>query len=181
MKEIVFNEYETYSNETGKAIMKYSGILPDELLTAWKKYGFGSILEGYLRFINPDEYKLLLDISYFRAEVSVPILVTAFGDMITWEENKYITIIKYKYGEFNILSSGFEFFFDDLQDNYFLNQYFELEKYIEAVNMHGKPGIDECFAYIPLLGLGGNERVENIQIVKLKEHIELITQLMGSI
>lgn len=181
MKKTVFDEYETYSNETGKAIINYSGIVPVELLTAWEKHGFGSILKGYLRFINPDAYKLLLDMSYFRAAVSIPILVTAFGDIITWEENKYIAIIRYKYGEFNILSSGFDFFFEDLQDPYFLNKYFELDKYIEAVNVHGKPGMDECFGYIPLLGLGGNECVENIQIVKLKEHIELITQLVGSI
>lgn len=32
--------------------------------------------------------------SYFRADVSIHIFITAFGDIITWEENKYNDAIK---------------------------------------------------------------------------------------
>lgn len=40
---------------------------------------------------------------------------------------------------------------------------------------------DECFGYVPLLALGGSEKVENLKKVKIKEHIKLITQMVGKI
>ncbi|WP_420912016.1 T6SS immunity protein Tdi1 domain-containing protein [Listeria cornellensis] len=45
----------------------------------------------------------------------------------------------------------------------------------------GTPAYDECFGYVPLLALGGAEKVENLQKVKLKEHILLISALVGTI
>ena len=37
------------------------------------------------------------------------------------------------------------------------------------------------FCYTPLLGLGGEEKVENLKKVKLKEHILIITEFMGPV
>ena len=34
---------------------------------------------------------------------------------------------------------------------------------------------------MPLLGLGGSEKVQNLKKVKIIEHIELISQLVGKI
>ncbi|PTN42546.1 hypothetical protein DAY12_27810, partial [Bacillus thuringiensis] len=51
----------------------------------------------------------------------------------------------------------------------------------QALNKYGKLEIDECFGYTPLLALGGPEKVENLQKVKLIEHVYLITQFMGPI
>ena len=49
-------------------------------------------------------------------------MVTGFGDIITWEENKYIRIIKYKSGSFKGIASGFDFFWDDINTEYFCNE-----------------------------------------------------------
>lgn len=49
------------------------------------------------------------------------------------------------------------------------------------ISIYGKLNYDECFGYVPLLGLGGPEKVENLQKVKIREHIELISQLVGRI
>lgn len=54
-------------------------------------------------------------------------------------------------------------------------------KYKEAVKKPGKLEHDESFGYVPLLGLGGPETVEHLQKVKTREHIEIITQLVGKI
>ena len=45
----------------------------------------------------------------------------------------------------------------------------------------GVPAYDECFGYVPLLSLGGSEKPENLQKVKLREHLELMYQMQGSI
>lgn len=181
MNNYLFEKFEIDITANDDAIKKYRKKLPTELLSVWTEYGFGSILDGYLKVINPDEYSSIIEMSYFRADVSIPIFITAFGDIITWEENKYIGIIRYKKGNFQIISSGFKYFFSDLQDDYFIEKYLEIDKYNEAIKNLGLIQYDECFGYVPLLGLGGSEKVENLKKVKIKEHIELITQLVGKI
>lgn len=159
----------------------FKGRLPDELLDVWAEYGMGSLLDGYLKLINPIEYQPVLNESYGMSNAAIPILVTAFGDIITWEENRYIVLIRYKYGTYEEVSAGFEFFWEDIEDSYFQNKFFELNKYKDAVSAHGKPAYDECFGYVPLLALGGSEKTENLKIVKTREHLEIMLQLAGTI
>ncbi len=45
----------------------------------------------------------------------------------------------------------------------------------------GELEFDESFGYTPLLGIGGSEKIENLEKVKTKEHIEIITQMVGRI
>ncbi|MFR5684003.1 MAG: T6SS immunity protein Tdi1 domain-containing protein, partial [Clostridia bacterium] len=40
---------------------------------------------------------------------------------------------------------------------------------------------EECFGYVPLLALGGNETVDNLKKIKTKEHIEVIIEMVGII
>lgn len=181
MNKDLFKNFKKNATVSDEIIEKYSDKLPTELISVWKEYGFGSILNGYLKIINPDEYQEIIDMSYFRADVSIPIFVTAYGDIIAWEENRYIRMIKYKNGTFKGISAGFDFFWEDLNNDYFLKEFFELDNYKEAVSLHGKLEYDECFGYVPLLGLGGSEKVENLDKVKIKEHIVLITVLVGRI
>lgn len=177
----IFEGYETDSQVNEDIIEKYSKSVPKELLSTWEKYGFGCMLNGYLRVINPEDYRELIEDTYFRGDISIPVFTTAFGDVITWEENRYLRIVKYKNGIFQGISAGFKFFFDDIAEGDFDEEMFEMEKYSLAVELLGKPKIDECFGYVPLLALGGNDDVENLKIMKMKEHIYLISQVAGKI
>ena len=162
-------------------LQKYKTILPDELIEIWENYGYGSLMDGYLKVINPEDYQALLNETYFRGNISVPIMATGFGDIITFEEGQYIGIVKYKNGNFDILVKSFKRFVQNLDDDYFLKKYFQIPLYTEAVNKIGKPEHDECFGYVPLLGLGGSEKVDNLKKVKIREHIELISQMVGNV
>ena len=55
------------------SINKYKSVLSDELLDIWEEYGFGTLFNGYLRIINPKEYQELLNETYARGKVSIPI------------------------------------------------------------------------------------------------------------
>lgn len=164
-----------------KLIQKYETSLPNDLVDIWQEYGLATLLDGYLRVINPEAYQELLDDTYFRGKISVPILATAFGDIITLEEGQYIGIVKYKNGSFAIITKNFKRFMQNLEDEYFQDKYFQIPQYVEAVKRLGEIEQDECFGYVPLLGLGGSEKVENLGRVKTREHIELISQLVGKI
>lgn len=162
-------------------LQKYKTIVPDELTKIWEDYGFCTLMGGYLKVINPEDYQELLNETYFRGNISVPILTTAFGDIVTLEESQYIGMVKYKNGNFLMLAKNFKRFMQNLRDDYFLEKYFQVPQYTEAVNKFGKLEQDECFGYVPLLGLGGSENVDNLDKVKIREHIELISQMVGKV
>lgn len=164
-----------------KLIKEYGSRLPIEIIDIWKNYGFGTFYNGYLKVINPNDYIRILDESYFQGNVSIPIFATAFGDLITWEKNQFIGIVQYRYGKNEVISDGFDFFFDDLYDGELDKDFFDINQYEKAISVYGSLNYDECFGYVPLLGLGGKETVENLKIVKLREHIELIAEMTGEI
>ena len=89
-----------------EVIKKYKDQVPEELVQIWEECGLGTFLDGYLKVINPDEYLELVQETYFRGGTSIPIFVTAFGDVITWEKNEFLGIIKYKEGTFEVTSKS---------------------------------------------------------------------------
>lgn len=169
------------NNVPEELIKEYTGMLPAEFISFWREYGFGTFYNGYLKSINPKDYKDILEQSYFQGGVAVPVFATAFGDLIVWEKNQFIGIVKYRYGENDIISDGADFFFDDLLDGEFDNIFFSIKKYLEASKKIGKLEYDECFGYVPLLLLGGKETVDHIKKVKIREHITLISEMAGGI
>ena len=70
-----------------EVIEKYKDQVPEELVQIWKEDGLGTFLDGYLKVINPDDYLELVQETYFRGNISIPIFATAFGDIITLEKN----------------------------------------------------------------------------------------------
>ena len=106
--EYIFDCFERDKKASRELLAKYNTILPSALLDVWKEYGFGSLLDGYLKMINPDEYQALLHSSYVLSSTAIPIFITAFADILTWEKGRYIRIIKYKgcKGRFLLPSPG---------------------------------------------------------------------------
>ena len=181
MAEKLFESFIKESDVSQELYNKYEAILPSGLLALWKEYGFGSFMDGYLKIINPEEYQSLVIDTYFRGNIAIPIFVTAFADVIAWEENRYLRMIKYKNGFFQGMAAGFGFFLEDLENGRFNEKFFDIDMYTEATRMWGNIEFNECFGFVPLLGLGGSQKVENLKKVKIKEHIEIISQLVGKI
>ncbi|WP_099363747.1 T6SS immunity protein Tdi1 domain-containing protein [Fredinandcohnia onubensis] len=179
--ETILSDFIRHKAVNKDVIFKYKDILPKELIETWKKYGLGRLANNFLRIINPDDYLDIIERSYVRHEQAIPIFTTAMGDIIVWEKNKYVNLLNYRKGFVNVVSSGFEFFFDDIQDNEFMDDELMWQPYPEAISKYGDPTYEECFGYTPLLGLGGAEKVENLKKVKLREHILIIAEFMGPI
>ncbi|EGU65235.1 T6SS immunity protein Tdi1 domain-containing protein [Streptococcus parasanguinis] len=164
-----------------EVIENYKDKVPVEVLEIWENQGLGTFLNGYLKVINPDDYSELVRDSYFRGDIAIPIFATAFGDIITWEENEFLGFIKYKFGTFDSFLEDLSMFLRFLSDQSFTDDYFELPLYTEAIEKYGLLDYDQCFSFVPLLALGGFKDVDHLDKVKMYEHILLITALVGKI
>ena len=177
----MINDFKTIKEVDKETIEKYRGKLPDEYLDIWQEHGYCTFYGDYLKIIDPDEYISLVKESYFLGDASIPIMATAFGDILTWEDNKYVGIVMYRYGEDDNIESGFKYLMMDIECGELDEEYLSIEQYNAAVKKYGELEYDECFGYVPLLALGGKESVDNLKKVKMKEHIELIYSMVGGI
>jgi len=181
-----FTHFPTYfivEKPTDELVARYRDQVPPELLEVWEQFGFGTFCDGYLKVVSPDDYTDLLADTYQLTSTpsSAPAIVlfaTAMGDLFIWEDG-YLSRVDYRHGQIEMVSKGLDFFFEDLADGETLVEEFLWEPYPAARERMGEPAFDECFGYVPLLALGGPEKVEHLQKVKLREHIALIGQVVG--
>jgi len=185
-----FADFKLHKTVDNAIIEKYSGVVPPEMIDFWKEYGFGTFAKGFLKSINPDEYQELLEKSYIsKSNKYTPILATALGDILVVKEFTYleegeyfdIYIIRYRYGRDQMVCGAEELFDAIFNINYYTNS-FLWGDYIEAVLEHDViPEYDECYGYVPLLGLGGSKSIETMELVGIKEQIMLIREMIGII
>ncbi|MBC1493575.1 DUF1851 domain-containing protein [Listeria booriae] len=173
--------YKTEMKMPEDTMKEYEKLVPQKVISIWNEYGIGSTLDGYLKVIDPKEFNDILEESYVRYDSAIPLFTTAMGDIIVWEKNKYLNLLNFRRGIVKVIESGFEFFLEDIEDEDFLIEELDWNPYKEASKKLGNPAYDECFGYVPLLALGGSDKVENLKKVKLREHILLITALTGAI
>ena len=178
--EEILNDFKKEKEMPKEVIEKYRNLVPKEMIEIWEKYGLGSFLTGYLRVINPDDYKELVEETYFRGNVAIPIFITAFADVITLEEDEFIGMIEYKTLDVNAIWEGMDNFFELLSNKRFLEKNFELEMYNKALKLHGEGGYEDCYCFVPIIPVGG-KKIENLQKGKAFTHIEVLVYLMGRV
>ena len=61
MPNDIFGDFILEEKVSDKIIDIYNRNIPEKVLEVWRKYGFGSILNGYLKIVNPEEFQVLLD------------------------------------------------------------------------------------------------------------------------
>ena len=178
--EEILNDFKKEKEMPKEVIEKYRNLVPKEMIEIWENYGLGSFLSGYLRVINPDDYKELVEETYFRGNVAIPIFITAFADVVTWEEDELIGMIEYKTLDVNAIWEGMDNFFELLSNKRFLEKNFELEMYNKALKLYGEVGYEDCYCFVPVIPVGG-KKIENLQKGKAFTHIEVIVYLMGRV
>ena len=66
-------------------------------------------------------------------------------------------------------------------DNKYVERHFKNKNFYLTLENLGIPAYDECYGYVPLLSLGGAEKPENLQKVKLREHLDIMYQMQGGV
>jgi hypothetical protein len=156
-------------------------LLPNDLLTLISQ-GEGSYMNGYLWIIDPPGYQDILEEVYKPVEnPSTCFARDAFGGLYVWE-GESIVYINVRHGNSKVIGRKISVFFNNIITDWeYLSEVLYLENFYPAKEALGDLSFDECYGYVPLLGLGGSEKVENLQKVKIKEHLSIIAQAVGKI
>ena len=136
-----------------KKYENYKGRLPKELIDYAKE---GKWQNGLISLCNPDDYIDVLSSGY-KESSAIPFAVTAFGDFLVWEKDKYVSIVSFSKQTVQVLESGFEFFFKDLEDRYFVDKYLNGALYDELCKKQGTCNDGECFVASPMPALSGEK------------------------
>lgn len=178
-----FPDYSIVESPTKELIAQYQGKLPDELLQLWQSHGLGVYMNGYIRLVNPNDFMEFVNESVnLYVEGTIPIATTAFGDIVLWEKDR-VKLVLYRYGISEVVASDeLDFWMDFLlPDSDYRKEEMKDSLYAEAKDKLGEPAFDECFGYVPALVLGGSEKVENLQRLKMAEHLMIVSEFTGVI
>ncbi len=188
MLEKFFEKYPDYQISqmpTAEKIEEYQNMLPKEIISIWRDYGFGNFMDGYLRLIDPAQFQEFTDNYIENIGFNyTPIAVSAFGDLFVWKKKGegFMEFYDFRHSVFETISTsrGLDLLFDVkfIDDSYIWDK-LNASVYHEAKAKLGVPAYDQCYGYVPLLALGGSESVDNIQIVNLQVHMDLMAQVSG--
>ena len=186
------DDFEKVGDVSPETIKKYEDILPPEWIEFWKEYGYGSYMNGYFRVINPEEYEdfYIESVSLFGKEVAVPVIVTAFGDIIAFmihpqftDQGWSVKCAYYRYMRFNIFFPEVEYLWESPCDpeGCMPEEEFTFIKYSEAIDALGKVEYDQCFGYDPILTLRSKEKLKDLRIVDTKDYLRAVYEQNGRV
>jgi len=157
-------------------VNEYRGRLPEPLLEEWSISGFAGFGNGFIWLTNPTEMQYAVG-EWGLDPTSLIFGRTAFGDLFIWD-GKNVRALFVHDGEMNWLTDDLKMFFEfSLCDDLFLEEVVRLSKFREALDRLGAIAADEMYTYVPALALGGEESVDHLKTVKMREQLLLLSQL----
>ncbi len=159
-------------------LKRYAGILNNQLLELWQKAGFCGYDDGLWWFTTPGSLDEILK-SFLPNMVDAVVLGrTAFGDLFIHTANNNISVFNTRIEELILTEEDFDFFLNVLLLNEdFKKDILDKNLFDMARNKLGSITHEECYGFIPPLKLGGTFLVENLEKVKLIEHLHILSQL----
>jgi hypothetical protein len=169
--------------------------LPARLLEYWQEYGFCGWGEGLLWVVNPADYADILttwlrDTPFENADNYYVIARSAFGELIVWGENSGQSIkISVNFGMIfptddteNLQKRGSErsidlFFANHSKDGLEEKDLDEKPLFERAMAKLGPLEADEMYGFVPAIAIGGAPKLENLQKVKIIEHLTFLADL----
>ena len=169
-----------------EVVEEYRGRVPDELVEVWEQYGYGTFGEGFLRVINPRLYEAEVGDCIGKTQgdgISIPIMVTGLGDLITWEPSAGVIGILYRAGRTVGLGTKLSTFLTLTRAGgaAHLSRVLDWDIFPKAVAAQGELPFDESFIFVPLLSLGGPAKVENLHKRQTLTAIQMMVEFQGVI
>ncbi|ACA86618.1 GAD-like domain-containing protein [Shewanella woodyi] len=180
---------------TAEELEFFEDKLPNRLLEYWQEYGFCGWGEGLIWVVNPADYADILmtwlsDTPFENADNYYVIARSAFGELIVWGEKTGQSIdINVNFGMIfptdnteKLKKRGEErsielFFASMSKDSLDKKDLDENPLFERAMAKLGPLEADEMYGFVPALAIGGAPKLENLQKVKVLEHLTFLADL----
>jgi hypothetical protein len=172
-----FGKGETYSRLTSSQVRTIKdNLLPNFYVDYIESNGLKEFKDGFWWFVNPLE--LSEELSFVAHDKECfPVIRNAFGGFIVFLEGDFY-VADIQTNSFVLLGDELGVIFNvSLTDDYALRDIHYAEFFDYAFAKFGKLKPDEIYTFIPSPMAGGEFKNGNIQIVKLREHLCLLSQL----
>ncbi len=179
-------EGERYSNISEEIIKKYKGVFlingekEDIVNYLWKNLGLSTYKNGLFWFVNPDEYSTVARKFPNVSNNAIVFARTGLGNLFLLDDGitgKNINFLNVHNGQLNLVSRGFADFIEFMipsESVWKTDCYGKIE--LKATKENNLLP-DECLTFVPALALGGDEKLSNLQKVKIKENLAFLAQL----
>ncbi len=156
----------------------YQNRLPDPLIDVWRQSGWCAYADGLIWLVNPDDFVDLLENWQKSPDTAIVFGRTAFADLILWDNNE-VQYIDVQHGLVASLTKDIDvFFYSFLCDDDHLDNVVKRKLFREALPRLGRPRHDECYAFEPVLALGGPGTADTLARVNLFVHLSILAQIV---
>lgn len=153
--------------------------LPAELTALLDQVNSNSYANGFLKFVSAPDFRHYGALWNLNPDDCFPFLKSAFGHLILFHERQY-KAINPVYNDIDLLGEQDEldFVLDILLcDRSSLEGSFFIDIYEQVVTRLGPPTVDEIYAFVPALGLGGPRSADNVQKVRMEPQMLILSQI----
>ncbi len=158
-------------------IKKYAQRLPGVLLDHWQAAGWCAYSKGLLWITDPAQFQPTVKDWFPKDKTALVFARTAFGDLFVWRGGRIVMVLVQS-GRTQDMGDDIEILLDGLMcDEAFVRDALWPDTLDFLLAKFGPLSADECFAPVPALALGGSDKPEAMQKVKLREHLALLRQL----
>lgn len=160
------------------ALDTYTG-MPDELRQELKQVGTSSYSNGLFRFVAPAEFRNYLSLFKLDPAECLPFLKSAFGHLLFLQGEDY-KLLDPIVNSIDALGEPLDLRFAMnmlLSDREILESTFLIDVYEDVFPLLGAPAVDEMYAFVPAIGLGGSREAGNVRKVKMAAEMQILSQL----
>jgi hypothetical protein len=176
-------------------VAKFRGKLPNKLLEYWQNQGWCGYADGLFWTVDPDEWEGELgdwigDTPFMEQDAYYVIGRSAFGELFLWGERtgqslKVVTPFGMIFPSFNAKEFAMDgpdlamqlFFSTSSRGSMDMRDQQEKPLFERALAKLGPVSADTLYGFVPALGLGGEPKLENLQIVDAHVHLNIIAQM----
>ena len=178
----MFPPSEDLQKPSDAVLEEFKGKLPEELLTLWRKYGFGNYGNGLLKIINPDVYSNTITLWLGEQKDCYPILMSGFGTLFIYrklsEASDDICLLDIHHRKSGSFSIGFsDFFREIIPSENFAKQFLLVDLFQKASAEFGSLAGNEIFFFVPALVYGGSASIEHIRKGDAITHQHLLFEM----
>lgn len=153
--------------------------VPAELNSVLQQANSNSYANGFFKFVLAKHFQHYCALWNLKSEDCFPFLKVAFGHLIFFHEGQY-KAINPLFNDIDVLGQK-----DDLDfvmnillcDRPGLEGSFLIDIYEQAFVKLGPPKLDEIFAFVPALGLGGSRNADYVQKLQMEREMLILSQI----